>query len=179
MTVLETPRLILRPLCEADLDALTALRADPEVARHLGQSRTREEMAERVAKIVDHWQRHGFGIFALLDKTGSRFVGYRGVAYLHHLNHPEVSYGLASALWGQGLATEALRCCLQHVFEVMALPRVVGVAEVENVASQRVMDKAGMRLQGPYEYDGKQAVMYEVENLPTLWSSVRVRAPGH
>jgi hypothetical protein len=41
---------------------------------------------------------------------------------------------------------------------------VVGVAAVENVASQRVMTKAGMALQGPYEYDGKRGILFAVEN---------------
>jgi ribosomal-protein-alanine N-acetyltransferase len=164
MPVLETERLVLRPLCEADLDALATLRADPQVARYLGQPRTRDEMAERLGKIVDHWQRHGFGIFALLEKGSGRFVGYCGVAYLHDLTDAEVTYGLASPFWGQGLATEALTRCLQNAFEVIGLPRVVGVAAVENTASQSVMVKAGMTLQGPYEYDAKKGLLFTLDS---------------
>jgi RimJ/RimL family protein N-acetyltransferase len=165
MLELETERLILRPLGGDDLDDLAALQANAEVVRHLGgRLRTRGEMAERLEKILDHWRRHGFGIFALLEKASGRFVGYCGVAYLHGLADAEVTYGLASPFWGHGLATEALKCCLQYAFEEVGLPRVVGVAVVENVASQRVMEKAGMALQGPYEYDSKQGVLFAIDN---------------
>src|SRR5262249_30429642 len=110
------------------------------------------------------WQRHGFGIFALREKESGQFTGYCGVAFLHGLADAEVTYGLATPFWGRGLATEALKRCLQFAFEGVGLPRVGGVATVENVASQRVMSKAGMALQGPYEYDGKQAVLFATDN---------------
>jgi RimJ/RimL family protein N-acetyltransferase len=162
---LETERLILRPLCGDDLDDLAALQADAQVMRHLGgRPRTRGEMAQRLEKILGHWRRHGFGIFALWEKASGRFAGYCGVAYLHGLADAEVTYGLASPFWGRGLATEALKRCLRYAFEGAGLPRVVGVAAVENVASQRVMEKAGMTLQGPYEYDGKQGVLLAIDN---------------
>jgi ribosomal-protein-alanine N-acetyltransferase len=163
---IETERLILRPLGEADLDDLAALHADPDVTRFLsgGRPRSREEMAEKLYRAVEHWRLHGFGMFALLEKEDSRFAGHCGVGYFHGLADAELAYSLARRCWGRGLATEAVRAVLRHAFEAVGLPRVVGVAVVENVASQRVMARAGMALQGPYEFDGRQAVLYALEN---------------
>jgi RimJ/RimL family protein N-acetyltransferase len=53
---------------------------------------------------------------------------------------------------------------LRYAFEVVRLPRVVGVARVGNVASQKVMLKAGMSLRQPYAFDGHEGLLYAVEN---------------
>jgi RimJ/RimL family protein N-acetyltransferase len=92
------------------------------------------------------------------------------IGYWHGLADAELAYSLANECWGRGLATEAVRAVLRHAFEAVGLPRVVGVATVENVASQRVMLKAGMALQGPYEFDGRQEVLYAIEG-PAVGSS--------
>jgi RimJ/RimL family protein N-acetyltransferase len=155
MTILKTDRLILRPFGEEDLDHLAFLASPP---------RTREETQARLQKILDHWHRHGFGVWAVLEQATGQFAGHCGIGYLHELPDVELTYALLPRFRGRGLATEAVIAILRHAFEVVGLPRVLGVAVVDNVASHRVMAKAGMRLQGPYEYDGKQAVMYAIEN---------------
>jgi ribosomal-protein-alanine N-acetyltransferase len=128
MTVLETDRLILRPLREDDLDDLAALHADPDVTRFLSGSRprSREEMAEKLHRAVEHWRRYGFGLFALLDREDGQFAVHCGVGYLHGLADAELSYTLARQSWGRGMATETVRAVLQHAFEVVGLPRVIG-----------------------------------------------------
>jgi ribosomal-protein-alanine N-acetyltransferase len=179
MTVLETERLTLRPLREGDLDELAALRADPELTRFLsgGQPRSREEMAKKLHRAVEHWRLHGFGMFAMLDGADGRFAGHCGVGYLHGLADAELAYSLARRFWNRGLASEAVRAVLRHAFEVVGLPRVVGVAVAENIPSQRVMAKAGMALQGPYEIDGRRAVLYAIEN-PSVGSRASTRVTG-
>jgi RimJ/RimL family protein N-acetyltransferase len=76
----------------------------------------------------------------------------------------ELSYTLARNYRGRGLATEAVRRVLRHAFEVLRLPRVMGVTQTGNVASQRVMIRAGLTLRGPFHYDGKEALLYALEN---------------
>jgi RimJ/RimL family protein N-acetyltransferase len=114
--------------------------------------------------MLAHWDRHGFGLWALHDRTDGRFVGRCGVAYLHDFPDAELAYTLARRYWGRGLATEAARAALAHALGALRLPRVVGVALVENLASQKVLLKAGMTLQGPYRYDGKDARLYGIDN---------------
>jgi ribosomal-protein-alanine N-acetyltransferase len=164
--VLETERLLLRPICENDLDHLVALGNEPAVMDLVGTAkpRTREETAQRLQRIMAHWREHGFGYWALLDKAESSFAGWCGVGYWHELPDAELGYALVPRYWGRGLATEAVVRVLRHGFEVLRLPRVVGVTRVENVASQKVMLKAGMTLRQPYQYDGHEGLMYAIEN---------------
>jgi ribosomal-protein-alanine N-acetyltransferase len=166
MSVLETERLVLRPFRADDLDDLCAVLGDPEVARFIGtgQPRGREEVRERLQRILDHWQEHGFGLWVLIAKEGGGFVGHCGVGYLHGRGDAELSYTLARPYWGRGLATEAVKRVLRHAFEVLRLPRVIGVARVHNVASQRVMLRAGMTFREDIRYDGKEGRLYGIEN---------------
>jgi ribosomal-protein-alanine N-acetyltransferase len=166
LTLLQTERLLLRPFREDDLDELSALNADAEVTRFLtgGRPRSREETAGKLRQGLEDWRLHGFGMFTLIDKADGRFVGLCGIGHPHALADAELSYSLAKRCWGRGLATEAAAAVLRYGFEVVGLPRVVCVAVAENVASQRVMAKAGMTLQGPYEFDGLQAVLYAMQN---------------
>ena len=163
--MLESERLLLRPLGEGDLEDLFALHSDPEVLRvGGGKPRTCAETAEKLQRIAAHWQQHGFGIWALLDKADGLFAGWCGIGYFHGLPDAELGYALAPRCWGRGLATEAVLRVLRHAFEVLDLPRVVGVARVCNVASQRVLLKAGLTLRQPFRYDVHDALLFAVEN---------------
>jgi ribosomal-protein-alanine N-acetyltransferase len=166
MSVLESERLLLRPFCEDDLDDLFTLQSDPDVMRYLGtgKARTREETQERLQRVIGHWEEHGFGMWALVVKDDGRFAGWCGFGYGHGLGDAELSYTLARRYWGQGLATEAVRRVLRYAFEQVVLPRVVGVARIENTASQRVMLRVGMTLRQNIQYDDKEALMYAIEN---------------
>jgi ribosomal-protein-alanine N-acetyltransferase len=165
----ETERLRFRPFRASDLDDLAALYGDPEVMRFLGdgQPRDREQTRERLDRMVGHWRAHGFGVWALFARGGG-FVGRCGVAYRHHPSEAELVYALARAAWGQGLATEAARAALTYALAVVGLPRVVAFARAENVASRRVLEKAGMTLVGPHAYRGFAAVLYHIEEPPRL-----------
>jgi ribosomal-protein-alanine N-acetyltransferase len=166
MCTLETERLLLRPVCQDDLDDLFALRSDPQVLQFLGQGKpwTREETAEKLRRLARHWDEHGFGTWAMLDRADGRFVGWCGIGYWHDPPDIELGYTVAPRCWGRGLATEAVGCVLRYAFEVPRLPRVVGVARVGNVASQKVMLKAGMSLRQPYAFDVHEGLLYAVEN---------------
>src|SRR5579883_1534181 len=116
MSVLQTPRLLLRPFRADDLDDLAELYADPEVTRYIGTGcpQNRDQVQRRLERMMRHWQEHGFGMWALLHKPEGRFVGRCGAGYLHGRGDPELAYTLARRFWGQGLATEAVRLVLQH-----------------------------------------------------------------
>jgi RimJ/RimL family protein N-acetyltransferase len=165
MCVLETERLLLRPMCADDLDDLFALRSDPQVLQFVGQGKpwTREETAEKLRHVARLWDEHGFSMWAMLDRGDGRFVGWCGLGYWHEMPDVELGYTVAPRCWGRGLATEAVGCLLRYAFEVLRLPRVVGVARVGNVASQKVMLKAGMSLRQPYTFDGHEGLLYAVE----------------
>ena len=117
---LVTPRLRLRPLSPGDLDRLTEIWTDPEVARLLvTRPRTRAEVAERLAEMIEHGRR--FGMWAVELRATGELIGrcgfhpYAGQGRLGEAPEPELAYLLARAHWGVGLASEAARAALDAV----------------------------------------------------------------
>ena len=150
---LETERLLLRPWRPAeDLHSLAALNADPAVMRFVAPNRplTRAETADQLDRFVAHWERHGFGLWAVVPHDGDgRPIGFAGLAIPSFLPQilpaVEVGWRLASAAWGRGYATEAARASVAFGFERLGLRSIVSVVEAGNERSMRVAEKLGMR----------------------------------
>jgi RimJ/RimL family protein N-acetyltransferase len=148
---LETDRLIFRPFTLDDLDKLVELDSDPEVMRFLsGGAPTPREMIERevLPRFIEATRRHPeFGYFAAMEKSSGDFVGSFGLS-------PEkggpgdvsLGYRLRRAAWGKGYGTEGARALIARAFQQPDVRRVIATTYEENLASRRVMEKAGMTL---------------------------------
>jgi ribosomal-protein-alanine N-acetyltransferase len=163
MRSLETPCLILRPWQEEDLPNYLELFSDPEVSRYM-----RPVTPERVIAFAAHhlrqWDEEGFGAFAALDRGTGAWIGQIGLNRLTDWPDPdnvEVGFELKRPFWGQGLATEGARACLQFGFDDIGLGRIISVTNPANWRSRRVMEKARLTFQGLREYPhGLQSVWY-------------------
>ena len=60
----------------------------------------------------------------------------------------QIGYGLAKAAWGQGFGTEIAAAVLRYAFVDLQLPRVAGITHIDNLASQRVLQKIGLHRRG-------------------------------
>ena len=172
--MLETARLIVRPFVAEDFDRLYALRADEEVARHIGGT---ENLAERVAArlryYVDHHARHGYAMGVVSLKTSPDMVGWGGLQHLDDGDEIEVGYAFALAHWGRGYATELAAAWLRFGFERLGLDRIVAVASPENHASRHVMEKLGMMYEKSIVHYGLDTVYYAVSRDAFLWARPR------
>jgi RimJ/RimL family protein N-acetyltransferase len=144
---IETYRLCLRVFELADVNALAKINSDPEVMRHTGDGNlvSYDETEKRLNAYVEHWRRHGFGLRAAIHKSDHAFIGFCGLQFVAGTQEIEVGFRLAKEYWGQGLATEATRAVLRYGFEVLGLERIIGLTQPENVASQRVLEKSGLK----------------------------------
>jgi len=106
--VLETVRLLLVALDCSLVEQLTAIYADPEVARYIGADRlTAERTREQVGAFEQVWREHGYGQSALLERATGRMIGRAGLHPWPNWDELEVGYVLARDRWGRGLAREA------------------------------------------------------------------------
>lgn len=151
-THLETERLILRRFTPDDVDLLVELDSDPEVTRYLnGGSPTPREVIEREAlpRFLRFNERaNGVGYWAVIEKASAAFLG-RVFLRIMDNDHPEVldlGYRLRRAAWGQGYATEASRALIRCAFVDPGIQRITAGALADNIASRRVMEKAGLTL---------------------------------
>jgi RimJ/RimL family protein N-acetyltransferase len=161
---LETARLVLTRLTEADLPDLTAMHTDPQVMATLGGLRTPEELAALHRRLFATWEDYGFGLWVARRREDGRFVGRGGLRRVQvgGRDEVEVSYALVPAFWGQGLATELAVAAVRVGFEVLGLPELVCFTLLTNARSRRVMEKAGFRYERDVEHAGLPHALYRL-----------------
>jgi RimJ/RimL family protein N-acetyltransferase len=184
VSVLETPRLQLRPFTPADADDHARIYAKPEVTRFLaGGPFLGAAAAERSRAALDlfitHWAKHGFGVWAVVEKQTRALIGQCGLKYLPDSPEVEILYALDRPHWGRGLASEAGAAALRYGFQVARLERIVAVALPEHGASQRVMTKLGMTYEGLVDvYGGIRAVLYAVSRQEFMRRATSASSAG-
>jgi RimJ/RimL family protein N-acetyltransferase len=156
MALLRTARLALRPWRETDKPAFAALNADPEIAADLGGPLSRAASDAKLDRYRAIFDRHGFSRLAIEDSQRA-FVGYAGVMPSrpdHPLGpHAEIGWRLVRAAWGKGYASEASRAVLEHAFARLGLREVLAYTAADNVRSQAVMMRLGMRRDPSRDFD--------------------------
>jgi ribosomal-protein-alanine N-acetyltransferase len=164
MRTIETPRLLLRPWREDDLDEVARLWADPVVVRYTWrQPPTRERVVVEADRILKSWSEHGLGPWAVIEKTTGSWIGKLGPELLEDWPGEykiEVGWILHQAWWGQGLATEGAIASIHYAFEELNLEEVISVTVPDNSASRRVMKKAGLDFQGTRNWRNAEIVWY-------------------
>jgi [ribosomal protein S5]-alanine N-acetyltransferase len=164
----DTERLRLRRLVDADAEQLHAIYGDPETMRYVGSSgRPMADLGgtrRGLARLARHEELHGFGLWAVDERDGDPLVGVAGLAWVEdHGPDVEAAYLFRRDRWGRGYATEALRAVLDMGRSQLGLSRIVALAYLDNDASRRVMEKAGMRPDGTVEAYGRQMTRHVAE----------------
>ena len=136
--------------------------------RYIGTGESHSESIEdserRLQQLVEHQERHGFSLWAVTDRSNGTVMGDAGLIHFAQRGPEiELAYRLAKPYWGRGFATEAARAWLDHGFGELGLDRIIAVAHPENAASQRVLEKVGMRFEGMRDHDGAEVRLYASE----------------
>ena len=160
----ETERLKLEPWQEADWLQLKPIAQDPEVVRYIsnGEPWPEERIREFAARQVASFRESGFCFWRLLPKDSDQLIGFCGLQPLAGTSEIEIGWWLARKWWGQGLATEAAREALRDAFTRAGLERVVAIAQPENRASIRIMEKLGMRYERDTVHREIPVVLYAI-----------------
>jgi RimJ/RimL family protein N-acetyltransferase len=157
--VVETQRLILRPWRAADIAANTAMLSDPDTARFItpdGQPVTTELSGWRNAAIISgHWALHGFGMFAVEEKSSGRYVGRVGPWQPAEWPGFEVGWAIARESRGKGYAEEAARASINWAFATFDIGEVIHCIRADNTPSQGVARRLGAQKDGVIDLFGK------------------------
>lgn len=155
--MLETPRLRLRTFEARDQAPMARLCADPRVMEHFPSVLSAAETEALVARIDAHQAAHGFSFFAVERKSSGEFIGTAGLLRPRFSAHftpcVEVGWRLFPHTWGEGLATEAARACVELGFGSLGLSQIVAMTTPGNLRSRRVMDKLGMTHDPAEDFD--------------------------
>jgi len=160
---LETERLLLRWLRVDDFDQFARMCRDPEVMRFIGgQLLTEIEVWRQMAAIMGHWYFRGYGIWGVEEKSSGKLIGRIGC--LNPIGWPafELGWTLARESWGKGYATEGARRALAYAFTELDQDHVISLIAPANVASAKVAERLGEKVEGETEILGNQVLIYGI-----------------
>ena len=103
------------------------------------------ETTAYVEKCIDGWNRNSY-TWTIENKATSEISGSFAARVDGH--KIEVGYLLAQPHWGRGIMTEVVSSFINKAFQNLSVQRVGAVCDVQNTASRKVMEKAGMQYEG-------------------------------
>jgi RimJ/RimL family protein N-acetyltransferase len=163
---LETLRLDLREFVPSDRPELERLDTDPRVMKYIGSGRiaTLDEIAATIERVRRVYRLYpGLGTWRASRRDSGAFVGWFSLKYIPNTVEVEVGYRLLPEAWGQGFATEAATELVRYGFDDVGLERIIGVTHPDNLASQRVLRKAGLRDEGWGDYYGWRVRLFAAQ----------------
>ena len=162
--VLETERLLLRPLRETDLDLEVEMGTDSEVMKYIGELETRDKIVQNMPKYLRRCADGCIGIWCVIERSTEEGLGTAILLPLPIEEDDtnwdlvvgnempdceiEIGYMFKRSAWGKGYATEATKRLLKFAFEETPLVELVATIDPENIAARRVLEKCGLVYEG-------------------------------
>ena len=150
MKILETDRMILRHLSEADAPFMLELMNEPDFHRFVGDRglRTTNDAAAYLAeKILPSYERFGFGFYLVELKSNGMPIGICGLVKRDTLEWVDVGFSFLESQRGKGYAFEAAKAVMDYGRKRLDLPRIIGVTAPDNRISIRLLEKLGLRFE--------------------------------
>ena len=156
---IETYRLILRQYRPEDAeDMFNNWASDPEVTRFLTWPTHTDVSVSRA--VINSWipcyEDGGYFNWVIEWKESGQAIGSIAVVKLNEETEAaDIGYCLSRAYWGRGIMPEALRAVIKYLFDVVGVHRIAACHDANNPKSGRVMQKAGMKLEGVLRANGR------------------------
>ncbi|CAM1359042.1 Ribosomal-protein-alanine N-acetyltransferase [Tenacibaculum sediminilitoris] len=170
---LETDRLILREIHESDIEGIFELDSNPEVHKYLGKNpiTTFKQAEENITFIQEQYKERGIGRFACIEKSSGDFMGWSGLKLNQgekeslngFTNFIDIGYRFIPRFWGKGYASESAFACLGFGFKEMKYDIIYGAADLENVGSNKILQKIGLLLVNKFDYEGVDVNWYALK----------------
>lgn len=161
-TILETKRLALRKWTNADCDALYEILRDAPVARFIadGKPFTREEVKEFLAWAERYERANGFCRWKVIEKSSGATIGSCGFARPFDSDEIELGFLFAQNRWGRGFASEIAAAAVDYGFKKLGFHEIIAMTDLENTASQKVLEKIGFVSRGIEAIGGEKSLVY-------------------
>lgn len=150
MNVLETDRLALRRISLHDAEFMLGLLNEPSFHRFIGDKgvRTVAEAREHIQRgPIASYERNGFGMYLALRKEDGLPIGICGLVKRDALPDVDVGFAFLPAFWSKGYALESASAVIAYGRDVLGLTRIVAVANADNQASIKVLERLGLRFE--------------------------------
>lgn len=168
ITILSTPRLIIREISEHDLDDLMKIYAQPQVKKYLDNidEDLNIETEKEKSYIKNIYPFYGYGLWGIYHKDSGRLLGKCGIQNknIQGKEELELGYLLSKDYWGYGFASESAKAVIDYAFHVLQFNRVVAVIAPDNLNSIKVAEKIGMIKEKTVIVNSKENLLYSIES---------------
>jgi RimJ/RimL family protein N-acetyltransferase len=156
---LQTDRFKLRPFIDADVPFLVELNSDPDVIRYTGEVAfsSIEAAKRRLDILTSEFLERKMGRFVVTDLESGERLGWCGLKWLDDFQVVDLGYRFFRRHWGKGIASETAPVCLSYGFRKLFLSEIFAYADLQNIASVRVLEKCGFKRIGPSNHHGIEA----------------------
>ncbi|SFF02661.1 GNAT family N-acetyltransferase [Flavobacterium xueshanense] len=169
--ILETDRLILRQMLLSDAEALFEMDSNPKVHQYLWNKPLTDisEKYSHIKFVREQYIQNNIGRFVVILKETNELIGWAGLKYNtemvnNKVGFYDIGYRLNEKFWGKGYASEASFAWLEYGFDVMKIKIMEAAAHKENIASNRILQKIGLKMTEQYMEDGVSWNWYELKN---------------
>lgn len=151
LPTLRTPRLTVRSLTAADVNAVFAVFSDPVVVRYWDGPlmRTNEDAIKYLGQIHNGFRRREFFQWGIADSSSDAVVGTCTLAQFSDIHQRcEIGFALQQAHWGKGLGSEAVAAVIDFAFETLDMHRIEADVDPRNDRSLRLLERFGFEREG-------------------------------
>ncbi len=167
---IETKRLILRKLEEADAPSIFLMDSDPEVMKYIGVpvSTDISESKQAIKMIQKQYEENGVGRLAVIEKESGLMIGWSGLKLLTketngYQNVLELGYRFLPESWGKGYAVEAGIASLEYGFNELNADAIYAYAHSGHDVSNHILRKLGFEKTSEFEEPDGTCFWYELK----------------
>jgi RimJ/RimL family protein N-acetyltransferase len=157
----------------SDAKGMFELDSNPIVHKYLGNKpvKTKQQAVDGIQFIRKQYNERGIGRFATVEKSTGDFIGWSGLKLnldkKEELNGRrsfyDIGYRFIPRFWGKGYATESALAVLDYGFKKLNIEIIYGAAEIDNIASNIVLQKIGLQFINKFHFEGVKANWYELK----------------
>lgn len=169
---LETERLIVRQYMINDIDALFRIMSDIRVHTYT-KDKNNPWDKQRTEKYIKYMMEKDFKTLdcfhgAVIEKESNQLIGLCGLNP-YKANEPEIEFKIGVPYWGKGYATELGKQIIKDSFATTDIKGIYGMAQPENIASRKVLEKIGMKYLGNKIFRNHEDSFYYIYNLKSRY----------
>jgi ribosomal-protein-alanine N-acetyltransferase len=169
--ILITERLYMREVCSDDSEAMFEMDSDALVHKYLGKKpvRSMSEIHTSIESLRQQYKANGLGRWAVINKTTGNFIGWAGLKLMDPDEkcsqfYYDLGYRFNRNEWGKGFASESAAALVKYARKNLPAKKICAYTHVENVASIKVLTKAGFNLKKKFVDSDGPCAWFELES---------------
>lgn len=165
--ILETQRLLLKPILESELSTLHAILIDSYVRKYLcdGKIFPLQQIEEMRIESQKNFEEKRFGLWFVETKSEKEIVGFVGLWDFFAEKQPQLVYALLPKATKKGYASEAATKIIEYCFNELGYQYLLASCDQPNLESQKVAQRIGMRKVDEKIVNGKSLLFFKVEKM--------------